>query len=56
MTLKTAVEIVTDYQKYRRGEDPYEYGQDGSSTCRYSPKEIGEAIDVLLNNAKQLTK
>ena len=52
MTLKKAVEIVTDYQKWRRGKPPY--NRDVPVPMRYTPAEIGEAEDCLLAIARDV--
>ena len=44
--IKECYEILTEFNKYRRGEG--DYGNIGS-LFKYSPKEIGIAIDTALN-------
>jgi hypothetical protein len=52
MSLSEAIEIIEDYQAYRRGLPPYDWGQDGCIPLRFTPKIYGEALDVLLLNAR----
>ena len=52
MTLRKAVEIVTDYQKWRRGKPPY--NRDVPVPMRYTPAEIGEAEDCLIAIARDV--
>jgi len=54
MTLFKAVEIVTEHQKWRRGEPPY----DGilPHDLPHSPAEIGIAIDCLLSISRDVIK
>ena len=54
MTLKKAVEIVTEYQKWRRGKRPY--NSDVPVPLPYTPAEIGEAEDCLISIAKDILK
>jgi len=42
MILKQAIELLKYYQKWRRGAD----------VVRPSPRQIGEAIDVILEHLK----
>lgn len=49
LTIREAITILTEFNKWRRGEHPY----DGETPetyrgCPYLPKEIGEAIDVAI--------
>lgn len=47
MTKEEAKKILTEYQSYRRAEPPY----DGWGVkFRYTPTEIGKALDVAINN------
>lgn len=50
MELKQAIEICTEMQKWRRGEDKY----DGETPVPmpFSPTEFGEAIDTLIEKAQ----
>lgn len=50
MKLKQAIEICTEMQKWRRGEDKY----DGETPVPmpFSPTEFGEAIDTLIEKAQ----
>ena len=52
MTPKKAVEIVTDYQKWRRGDAPYD--RETPFEMKHKPAEIGEAIDCLLAMSRNL--
>jgi hypothetical protein len=54
MTLKKAVEIVEEYQKWRRGKRPY--NSDIPVALPYTPAEIGEAEDCLISIAKDILK
>lgn len=50
MNEDNAIQIVEEFQKWRRGEKPYDY-----FPCEmpYTPKEFGEAIDILLKMVKK---
>ena len=52
MTLAEAITIGEDYQLSRRGVAHYEFGQDGYPSLRYTPEQYGQALDVLLLNAR----
>ena len=52
MTLRKAVEIVTEYQKWRRGKPPYH--SDIPVALPYTPAEIGEAEDCLIAIARDV--
>ena len=52
MTLRKAVEIVTEYQKWRRGKRPYD--SDIPVALPYTPAEIGEAEDCLIAIARDV--
>ena len=52
MTLRKAVEIVTDYQKWRRGKPPY--NREEPVQMKHTPAEIGEAEDCLLSIANDV--
>ena len=56
MKLSDAIEIVEDYQAYRRGLPPYDWSQDGCIPLRHTPKIYGEALDILLNISKEALK
>lgn len=50
MTKKSAIALVKDYQRWRRGEiDTYELFSD-------SPKSIGEALDIIVEMAESSLK
>ena len=48
MHISSALAIVEDFQLYRRGQPPYEYGQDGEACFKISPRDIGLALDEIL--------
>ena len=52
MTLRKAVEIVPEYQKWRRGKPPY--NADIPVQLPYTPAEIGEAEGALDAFAKDV--
>ena len=52
MTLQKAVEIVEDYQKWRRGHAPYD--GDIPVQMKHTPAEIGIAEDCLLSIARDV--
>jgi hypothetical protein len=52
MNLAEAITIGEDYQLWRHGVAHYEFGQDGQPPMRYTPKEYGEALDILLLAAR----
>lgn len=57
MKIDLAIKIVTEYQKWRRGEPPYD--GDTPETHRlfeYSPQVLGQAIDALLNASRETLK
>lgn len=57
MKIDLAIKIVAEYQKWRRGESPYD--GDTPETHRlfdYSQKVLGQAIDVLLNVSRETLK
>lgn len=57
MKIDLAIKIVTEFQKWRRGESPYD--GDTPETHRvfdYSQKVLGQAIDVLLNVSRETLK
>jgi hypothetical protein len=45
MTNEQAFKILKEYQLWRRGIAPYDYGGDNMP---FTPKEVGEAIDVAI--------
>jgi len=53
MTLSEAILIGEDFQLWRRGAEHYEFGQDGQPPMRYSPKQYGEALDILLHICRE---
>lgn len=57
MKIDLAIKIVAEYQKWRRGESPYD--GDTPETHRvfdYSQKVLGQAIDALLNVSRETLK
>jgi hypothetical protein len=56
MKLCEAIEIVEDYQLWRLGKTPYDYGQDGAKSPKHEPKRYTEAIDTLIYLSKQTLK
>ena len=54
MTLRKAVEIVTEYKKWRRGKRPYNAYI--PLALPYTPAEIDEAEDCLLSIARDILK
>lgn len=57
MKIDLAIKIVAEFQKWRRGESPYD--GDTPETHRvfdYSQKVLGQAIDVLLNVSRETLK
>lgn len=57
MKIDLAIKIVAEFQKWRRGESPYD--GDTPETHRifdYSPKVLGQAIDILLNVSRETLK
>lgn len=49
MKIEEALKIIKEHQKWRRGEPPYD-GEtpEDYKPLPYSPKVIGEALDVLI--------
>ena len=57
MKIDLAIKIVAEYQKWRRGESPYD--GDTPETHRvfdYSQKVLGQAIDTLLYVSRETLK
>jgi len=53
MTRTQAIEILRDYNKWRRAEPPYDsIDPETRVELRWSPKMIGEAIDVITDAEK----
>lgn len=50
MTDEKTLKVLEEYQKWRRGEPPYDPKDDlaENKTMPYSPKEVGEAIDAAI--------
>lgn len=49
MTIQRAIEVLTEYNKWRRGRhEPCD--------CKYSAMEVGAAIDVAIHSMWQLDK
>ena len=49
MTTKRAIEVLTEYNKWRRHEGDH-------CDCKYSAMEVGAAIDVALHALWQMDK
>lgn len=52
MDNKKAITILSEMQKWRRAEPPYDYDGEDPHKYRgipYTPKEFGEAIDHAIN-------
>lgn len=47
MDKKKAMEILRDFNEWRRGKPPYDKP---GTTLKWSPEEIGEAIDLALDH------
>jgi len=54
MTLRKAVEIIEDYQKWRRSKPPYD--GDIPVQMNHTPAEIGIAEDCLLSIARDVLR
>jgi len=54
MTIRYAITILREMQRWRRGEGPYD--KDEPTTMPYSPKEFGEAIDVAIERMENEIK
>ena len=57
MKIDLAIKIVAEFQKWRRGESPYD--GDTPETHRlfdYSQKVLGQAIYVILNVSRETLK
>lgn len=53
MTLKEAIHIAEETQKWRRSQPPYDrINPDGHRLMPYSPSAFGKAVDLLLSIAK----
>ena len=46
MNIDQAINILTEHNKWRRGQPPYEFGGEQSA---HTPKQIGEAIDFAVD-------
>ena len=57
MTLKQAIVILDEFNKWRRGQGIYQWNEDPSKNhdIPYSPAQIGEAIDAVLKFFKWLS-
>lgn len=55
MTPKEALEVLREFQKWRRGEGKYKWGETPSENEQlpYSSKEIGVALDVAIETLKK---
>lgn len=54
MTTTEAAKILAEFNKWRRGEPPYNWSDDPKKRKElpYTPKQIGEAIDVAVEAMK----
>lgn len=50
MTLKEAIKICKEMQKWRRAEPPYDFAT--PNLMPYTAKEYGEALDILIEHAE----
>jgi hypothetical protein len=55
MKLELAVEILKEFNKWRRGEDAYGWYEEPekNSQLPYTPAQIGVAIDTITTHVKQ---
>lgn len=51
MTLKEAIKICREMQKWRRAEPPYDFAT--PNLMPYTAKEYGEALDKLIEYAEE---
>lgn len=49
MKLQRVIEILIDFQNWRRSEPPYD---DPATKMKYSAEEVGKAIDFAINKLK----
>lgn len=51
MTTAEAIDVLTEFNRWRRGEGKYAWNEDPAKNaeCPYSPKAIGQAIDIAIN-------
>ena len=52
MSTPTPIEIVREYQRWRRAQGQYA----GLCQCPHTPEEIGLALDSVLSDAERLAK
>lgn len=54
MKVEDAIKVLTDFNKWRRGEPPYEWNEDPSLMIEFpfDVKEVGEAIDEAIRMLK----
>lgn len=52
MTLKEAIHIAEETQKWRRSQPPYDDIMPEHRVMPYSPTAFGKAVDLLLSIAK----
>lgn len=55
MDSKEALGILAEFNRWRRGEGKYAWNEDPAKNaeCPYSPKAIGKAIDIAINEMKK---
>ena len=58
MTPTEAAKILAEFNRWRRGEPPYDWSDDPANRkdLPYTPKQIGEAIDIAVQAMKGETK
>ena len=56
MKVVDAIKVLTDFNKWRRGEPPYDWNEDPSLMIEFpfDVKEVGEAIDEAINMLKHV--
>lgn len=54
MKVEEAIKVLTEFNKWRRGEPPYDWNEDPSLMIEFpfDVKEVGEAIDEAINMLK----
>lgn len=53
MSTPTPIEIVREFQRWRRGQGKYGSYQEPMATIPWGPKVIGEALDAVLRDAER---
>lgn len=54
MKVEEVIKVLTEFNKWRRGEPPYDWNEDPSLMIEFpfDVKEVGEAIDEAINMLK----